>query len=199
MADDKQGREKQARDADRRQRERDIAAELERGDEAEPPVEPAELADLETELESLDFPATGTEIVEAVGDREIESVAGSYTVSELVPETDEETFEDLSGVRVRVQRLTVAAAMKLIVEATETLPNATLRGSQRDAYERTFLELQSIDADDDDEGIRAIGDWVVEQIHDKGTLPGSRGVRRQAATFCRTNGYQVRNDEWLGI
>jgi len=44
MADDRNGREKQARDADRRQRRRDVDAELERGDEQEPPdaAEPAD-------------------------------------------------------------------------------------------------------------------------------------------------------------
>ena len=199
MADDKQGRDKQAHDAERRRQERDIADELERGNETEPPVEAAELADFEAELDSLAFPATGTEVVEAVGDREVESVDGSYTVEELVPETDEETFDSLATVRLRVQRPTVAAAMKRIVEASEALPNADLRGSQREAYEKTLRELESIDADDDDEGIRVVTDWVVERIRDKEKLPGSRDVRRRAAEFCRANGYQVRNDDWLGI
>jgi len=72
-------------------------------------------------------------------------------------------------------------------------------GSQRDAYEKTLDELESIDEDDDDEGVRVVGDWLVERIADDGTLPGSRSVRRRAAAFCRENGYQVRNDEWLGI
>ena len=199
MADDKKGRDKQADDAERRQRERDVATELERGDETEPPVEAAELGDLETELESLAFPAAGSEVVAAVGDREVDSVDGAYTVEELVPDTDEETFDSPSAVRVRLERPTVAAAMKRVVEASETLPNTDLRGSQRDAYEKTFEELEAIDADDDDEGIRVIGDWIVERIRERETLPGSRAVRRRAAEFCRANGYQVRNDEWLGI
>ncbi|WP_137286312.1 DUF5789 family protein [Halorussus salinisoli] len=199
MADNKKGRDKQADDAERRQRERDVAAELSRGDEVEPPVEAGELADIETELESLEFPATGTEVVAAVGDREVESADRTYAVEELVPDTAEETFDSPAAVRTRVQRPTVAAAMKRVVEANEKLPNANLRGSQREAYEKTFRELEAIDADDDDEGIQAIGDWIVEQINDKEKLPGSRGVRRQAAKFCRANGYQVRNDEWLGI
>ncbi|WP_255679363.1 hypothetical protein [Haladaptatus salinisoli] len=38
MADNKSGRDKQADDAERCQRERSIAEELERGDETEPPV-----------------------------------------------------------------------------------------------------------------------------------------------------------------
>ena len=199
MADNKSGRDKQADDADRRQRERDVAAELERSDETEPPVDERELGDLETELELIEFPATGSEVVAVAGDREIESTDGTFTVEEIVPDTDEEIFEAPAALRDRVQRPNVAAAMKRVVEATQTLPNAELRRSQREAYEKTFRELEAIDADDDDEGIRAIGDWIVEQIRDKERLPSSRNVRREAAKFCRANGYEVRNDEWLGI
>mgnify|MGYP006300486273 CR=1 FL=1 len=199
MADDKTGREKRARDADKRQRERDINAELERAAEPEPPVEAAALDDFESELESLEFPATGTEIVATVGDREIESDDGSFTIEELVPETDKEMFDSPAAVRVQVQRPIVATAMKRVIEASKKLPNADFSWSQRKAYEMTFQELEAIDADDDDEGIQAISDWIVERIRNKEQLPSSRDVRRQAAKFCRANGYQVRNDEWLGI
>lgn len=116
-----------------------------------------------------------------------------------MPETDEETFDSPAAIRVQVQRPTVAAAMKRVIEASKTLPNTDLPWSQRKAYEMTFQELKAIDADDDDEGIQAISDWIVERIRDKEDLPGSRDVRRQAAKFCRANGYQIRNDEWLGI
>ena len=199
MADDKRGRNKQARNAERRQREREAAAELERGDETEPPVDAAELADFEAELEAVTFPATGTEVVAAVGDREIESAEGSYRLEELVPETDEETFDAPAAVLVQVQRPTVAEAMKQVVEASTTLRNPEFGQAQRKAYEKTFRELKAVDAVDDDEGIQAISDWIVERIHDKETLPSSRAVRREAAKFCRANGYEVRNDEWLGI
>lgn len=150
MADTKDGRDKKAQDAEKRQRERDLATELARGDEPEPPIDAADLADFESDPEALSFPATGPEIVAAVGAREIESVAGSHTIEELVPRTDAETFESPVAVRTRIQRPTIAAAMKRIAEANDT-------------------------------------------------LPGSRDVRRQAAKYCRTNGYQVRDDEWLGI
>ncbi|MFD1586270.1 hypothetical protein ACFR9U_04705 [Halorientalis brevis] len=199
MADDKRGRDKQAQDAERRQQEREVATELERGDEREPPFVAEELADFEAELEELTFPATGTELVTAIGDREIESVEGSYSIEELVPETDEETFDSPAAVGVQVQRPTVAAAMKRVVEASTTLRNTDFSWSQRRAYEKTFQELKAIDADDDDEGIQAISDWIVERIGDNERLPTSRAVRREAAKFCRANGYQVRNDEWLGI
>ncbi|MFC4450188.1 DUF5789 family protein [Halorussus aquaticus] len=177
--------------------ERD-ATELERGNESEP-VEVADLADVEADLESLEFPATGTEVVDALGDREIESVEGTYAVEELIPKVDRERFDSPGAVRVQIHRPTVAAAMKKVVEANETLPNAEFRWSQRKAFEKTFEALKAIDADDDDEGIQVVSDWIVEQITEKEKLPGSRGVRRRAAKFCRSNGYQVRNDEWLGI
>lgn len=199
MADDKSGRDKQADDEKRRQRKRDIIEALEREDETEPPVDDSDLDTLTEELEPLSFPATGAEVVAAIGDRKIESPDGSYRVEELLPETDDEQFDSPVDVRVRVVRPTVAAAMKRIIEASETLPNAELKGSQRKSYEKTLRALRSIDADDEDEGVQVITDWIVERIRDKETLPGSRPVRREAAKFCRANGYQVRNDEWLGV
>jgi len=199
MADNKSGRDKQARDAERRQQEREIVTKLERGDEIEPPVDAEELAAFEAGLEKLTFPTTGTEVVATIGDHRIESAEGSYRIEELVPDTDEETFDAPVAVRVQVRRPTVAAAMKRIVEASETLPNTDFSWTQRKAYEATVQELKAIDADDDDEGIQAISDWIVERIRDDETLPTSRAVRREAAKFCRANGYQVRNDEWLGI
>ncbi|MBV0923383.1 hypothetical protein KTS45_04150 [Halomicroarcula limicola] len=199
MADDKSGREKQARDAERRQRERDIVAELERGDETEPPVDPAELDDLEAALDAVEFPATGSDVVAAAGDRTLTDGDERYAVEELVPDTDEEWFGSVAAVRVRVRRPRIATAMKRIAEATESLPNAELGASQREAYERTLRELKAIEEDDEDEGVRVISDWIVERIREKERLPGSREVRRQAAKFCRSNGYTVRNDEWLGV
>ncbi|MCU4801692.1 hypothetical protein OB920_15035 [Halobacteria archaeon HArc-gm2] len=199
MADNKSGRDKQADDEERRQRERAIETELERGDEPEPPIDEGVLDDVESDLEAVSFPATGADVVAAIGDREVDATDESYAVAELVPDSDAETFEAPTDVRVRVQRPTVATAMKRVVEATDRLSGADLGGSQRDAYEKTFRELAAIDADDDDEGIRVMGDWIVEQIREKEKLPGSRAVRREAADFCRSNGYEVRNDEWLGV
>ena len=199
MADNKKGREEQAQNAERRQRERAIAEELERRDEPEPPVDPSELAYFETELDAVEFPATADEVVATLGDREVEAADGTYTVEELLPETDVETFESATAVRERVERPTVAATMKRIVEASESLPRETLSGSQWDAYQKTLRELAAIEADDDDEGVRVLGDWIVDRIAEKETLPGSRAVRREAANFCRSAGYEIRNDEWLGV
>jgi hypothetical protein len=199
MPDRKEGREKQARDRDNRQRRRAVLEELERWEETEPPVEDEELDELDADLASVAFPATGADVVEAVGDRAIDSAEGTHDVAELVPRTETETYEGPEAVRARVQRPTVAAAMKRVVEAADEHQSAAFGSSQYEAYERTLRELKAIDADDDDEGIEVLADWLVERIGDEETLPGSRDVRRRAADFCRSNGYEVRDDEWLGV
>lgn len=199
MADDKNSRENQAQDVERRQRERAMVTALERKDEPEPPLQAGTLDDLEADFDELSFPATGMEVVTKIGDRTIESAEGRFRIEELVPATDDETFDSPDAVRVQVERPTVAAAMKRVVEASTTLRNTEFSWTQRKAYEKTFEELKAIDSQDDDAGIRAISDWIVERISDRESLPSSRGVRREAAKFCRANGYQVRNDEWLGI
>jgi hypothetical protein len=199
MADDKRSRDKQAHDQERRQRERALEEHLERTGEPEPPVPDEDIADIGKELDGLDYPATGAEVVESVGDKLVESVAGDYRVEELVPGTEGAEFESPSEVRERIQRPTVAEAMKRVAEASETVQHTEFGESQREVYEKTFRELKTIDAEDEDEGVQAISDWVVEQIREKERIPGSRDVRRQAAKFCRANGYSVRNDEWLGI
>ncbi len=199
MPDDKRGRDKQARDEERRQRERYLAEELERRDETEPPVDESDLAWFEAELDSLSFPATGSDVVAAVGDRDVETPDDTYAVAALVADSTAETFDSPDSVRIRVQRPTVATAMKRVVEASETIQRESLDDSQRHAYEKTFRELAAIDADDEDEGIRAVADWIVDRMRSDQRIPGSRAVRRQAATFCRENGYEVRNDEWLGV
>lgn len=199
MADDKNGREKQARDADRRQRERDVRAELERQDETEPPIDDEDLEKIAEPLDDLDYPATGAEIVATVGDRRVESEERTYAIEELVPETDAAVYDSPASVRVRLQRPTIATAMKRIVEASDEIRDADLGRSQRAAYEKTFRELEAIDAVDEDEGIRVIADWIVERIREDKRLPGSRDVRREAAIYCRANGYEIRNDEWLGV
>jgi hypothetical protein len=199
MADDKNARDDQARRADRRQRERDVLAELERWEETEPPLDPDQLTEFEERLAPVSFPATGAEVVASIGDERIEAPDGVHRVADLLPETEDQIFDDPETVRLRVQRPTVAAAMKRIAEAAASLEDLDRLGSQRDAYEKTLRALVAIDADDDDEGVRAVTDWIVERIEDKETMPGSRAVRKEAARYCRANGYEVRNDEWLGV
>lgn len=199
MADDKRGRETQDRDAQNRQHQRDIVDALRRNDEPEPPMQPEELDDVEQDLDSLSFPVTGRELVEKIGDRPVESIDRSLTIGDLLPETEREAFETTAAVRERLERPTIAIAMKRILEVSDRLPGDKLQGSQWDAYERTFQELLEIEAVDEDEGIQVVSDWIVERIEDNGELPGSHDVRREAAKYCRANGYEIRNDEWLGV
>lgn len=199
MADDKNSRDKQARDDEKRQLERDIDEARKRMGETEPSIEAEELDEIETELDSLEYPATGAEVVDAVGEKVVESVARRYSVKELVPDTPAEKFESPSAVRTRIKRPTVARSMKRISEAADELPHTDFGDSQTDAYEKTLRELKEVDADDEDEGIKVVTDWIVERIHEKEKPPSSRAVRKRAAKFCRENGYEVRNDEWLGV
>lgn len=167
IADNKSGREDQAQNADDRQRERALLEALERGDEPRPPVENADLGDVDEALEEVEFPATAKDVVETVGDRVVE-------------------------------RPTVAASMKRIVEASDGLRDRDRLGSQYDAYEKTLEALADIDADDEDEGVAVVTDWIVERIAGKGTRPGSRHVRKRAAKYCREQGFEIRDDQWLG-
>lgn len=199
MTNNKKSRNGGDSNADRQHNARDVADRLGRDDGADPPTEPAELDAFDAELEAVAFPATGADIVASVGDREVETAEGTYALADLVPDVETETFEYRSALGVRVEQPTVAAAMKRILEAAEPLQSVTLHGSQRKAYEKTFRELKAIDIDDEDEGVGAITEWILERIEGKGKPPGSRAVRRQAAKFCRANGYPIRNDEWLGV
>lgn len=195
MPDDKRGRERQAREADRRRRQRELLLDLERGDETEPPVDEETLDDIEGELDDLVFPATGAEVVDAVGGQ---AVAEGHTVADLVPATETEWFRTPRTVRVRLLRPTVAGAMKRIAEASAE-QGVDFDDDRKEVFEKTLRELRAIEADDEDEGVRVVTDWIVERIHETERLPSSRAVRREAGEFCRANDYPVRNDEWLGI
>jgi hypothetical protein len=198
MADNKQGRDKQADDESRRQRERDVVTALERIDEPEPPRDTEIPDDVADTLDTLAFPASGETVVSNVGERHVETDDGTYTVADLIPDTDAVSFDSAGAVRVRLQRPTVADSMRRIVVAVDEAEHERLSQSQYDAYERTLSALKAVDADDDDESVGAITAWLVEQIGERQKPPGSRAVRKEAAGFCRKNGYPIRDDEWLG-
>lgn len=201
MPDDKNGRENQAANEERRQREREVAEALERGDEPEPADLGREsLGNFDEELEELNYPVTAAEVVDQFGDYEVETAEASdpVPVEDVLPSTDDETYESVADVRTRITRPTVGEAMARIAEASRAVTDRDRLGSQRDAYEKTLRSLQAIDADDEDEGIRVVTDWIVDYIHEKETRPSSRQVRRRAAKFCRENGYTIRTDDWLG-
>ena len=107
MADDKQGRDKQADDEERRQRESELEEARNRADEAEPVRdEPGEqLGDLDEALEAHDYPTTTDELVETYGDYEIETRGGRKPLDEVLASTDNQTYSSADDVRSRIQGL----------------------------------------------------------------------------------------------
>jgi len=202
MADDKDGREKQAgtRDDDDRQRRRDIATELERGDEPEPEIDAADLGDVEAELESLEFPATGS------GDHRGDRRPRYRTVGRTI-------HRRAAGPRDGQGAVRLAGSRPRSDTATHGRHGHEAdRGGQRDAAERGARWIATrrlredlrrtrarVSPDDYDESIGVVRDWVVDRIRDKEKLPTSRQIRRQAAKVCRESGHEIRNDDWLGI
>ena len=102
MADNKKGRDKQADDEERRQRERELEEARDRADEAEPG---ATLGNLDETLENHNYPTTTDELIEAYGDREVESQGGSKSINELLASNDDETYDSPDEVRNRIQKL----------------------------------------------------------------------------------------------
>ena len=107
MADDKQGRDEQADNEGRRQREREMEEARNRADEAEPiRDEPGlQLGDLDEALETKDYPATTNELVEAYGDYEIQTQAGEASLEDVFAQTDNQTYDSADDVRSRIQGL----------------------------------------------------------------------------------------------
>jgi len=128
---------------------------------------------------SSGVPATGAEIIAAIGDRDIGPSAERYTVEQLVPETDKVQFDSPDRVRVP----DTATHGRHGHEAD--------RGGQRDAAERgarwiatrrlreDLRRTRAVSPDDDDESIGVVRDWVVDRIRDKEKLPTSRQIRRR--------------------
>ena len=86
MADDKQGRDKQADDTEKRQQELAMEESRERAGEPEPVHDDpsGRLGDLDTVLETHDYPATTEELITAYGDHEVETQGGWKSVDEVL-------------------------------------------------------------------------------------------------------------------
>lgn len=103
MADNKQGRDKQAHDAERRQRKRELKEARERADEAEPIA--ATDWELEAVLEESDYPATSVDLIDAFGHQEIEARSDSYTLEELLEPVDEGSYDSPEEARDHLQEI----------------------------------------------------------------------------------------------
>lgn len=107
MVDDKNARDKQADDEERRQRKRELEEARERADEPEPmdPASSERLGELDDALEAHDYPTTTDELVDAFGDREVETRRGSRTVGDVLENADDESFDSPDAVRNRIRGL----------------------------------------------------------------------------------------------
>ncbi|MFC3478505.1 DUF5789 family protein [Halobacterium litoreum] len=192
MGDTKEGRENQARAEERRQRERALREELDRWHETEPPRA------LANELDELDYPATTDAVVAAVGDHEVAVADEQIPVAEVVERSGRDRFDSAADARQQIGRPTVAAALRRIRAASDEAGRRAQFRAKEEAFERTLQSLESLSEDDEDEGIAVVTAWILDSLDANGKLPESRRVRKQAVAFCRANGYEVRNDSWLG-
>jgi uncharacterized protein YwbE len=68
-------------------------------------------------------------------------------------------------------------------------------GSQREGYERSLREIERV------AGKQAAGElteWIVEQIHTNEKFPHSKKVRNHGAKICRSQGFSMSDNDWLG-
>lgn len=107
MADDKNARDEQAHNRERRQRERELEEARERSDEPEPVQDEPErmLGDLDEALDEHDFPTTTASLVEAHGDREVETRGGWTSLEEVLGPVEDERYDSADDVRRRIQGL----------------------------------------------------------------------------------------------
>jgi len=192
MGDTKEGRENQAQDELERQRQRAVQEELARWDETEPPRE------LDDALDDLDYPVTTEAVAEAVGDYEVPVGDDVIPVAKIVQRSARDGFDSPEEARDRIRRPSVAASLRRLLALSTEAGMADDFRAREEAYEKTLRALEDVDADDEDEGIAAVTEWIAERVEETGSLPKSRRVRNYAAEFCRDNGYAVRDDGWLG-
>ena len=95
MADTKDGRERQARDEENRQRIRAMREELERGDEPEP----------EDLLADEEYPLTADELRAEYPDHEVRTDDGTERLEDLLAPAEGETFDSPAEVRERLHDL----------------------------------------------------------------------------------------------
>ncbi len=104
MADTKRGREKQAANRERRQRERELTEELQRWEEEEP--QPADLdialEGLVDEIETHEYPVSTSELVAEYGDHEVFTLDGWEPLEELLAESEDKTHHEPADVRKQV-------------------------------------------------------------------------------------------------
>lgn len=192
MGDTRDGRDEQSRNRDRRDIERSVREELARWHEVEPPD------DVVAALDAVAYPADTEDVAAAVQGFEVAVGDDAVPVAEVVQLAAPVRFRSAREARQTVERPSVAAALRRIEAACQRWDHRDAFRERRAAYEKTLQALEDIDGDDDNEGITVIAAWIVGELAEKDKLPRSRRLRKRAAAFCRDNGYEVRDDDWLG-
>ncbi|WP_092887106.1 hypothetical protein [Halopelagius inordinatus] len=94
--------------------------------------------------------------------------------------------------------MTVKSSLRRIAEVDDSVTERDDIEQQYEMYQKTLESLEDIDADDENEGVTVVTEWIVDQIETNGKRPSSKAVRQHGAKFCRNNGYEIPNDSWLG-
>jgi len=89
--------------------------------------------------------------------------------------------------------------MRRVRDADDADPTeADDRDQQYEMYRKTLRALEDVTPDDDDEGIAVVADWIIERLETGDGRPSSKAVRQRAQKYCRQNGYEVSNNDWMG-
>lgn len=94
--------------------------------------------------------------------------------------------------------MNVKSALHSIAEVDDSVTEKDDLEQQYEMYRKTFEALEDVDADDENEGITVVTEWIIDQIETTGQRPSSKAVRQRATQFCRHNGYDIPDDSWLG-
>lgn len=192
MGDTREGRDKQGLDRERRDIERAVREELSRWAEAEPPD------GVEAALRDVSYPADTETVADAVAGHEVATEGDAVPAAEVVRRSEHGPFRSPEEARLVLERPSVAAAMRRIEAASSRWDHREAFRERREAYEKTLRALEAIEGDDENEGVTVVAAWIVGGLRENDSLPASRRVRKRAAAFCRENGYEVRDDSWLG-
>jgi hypothetical protein len=192
MGDTRDGRDEQGWDHDRRDIERSVREELARWHETEL------LDDVVDALADVAYPADSETVEAAVETHELTAGDATLPAAEVVRAAPETQFRSAREASVVIERPTVAAALRRIEAASSRWDHREAFRERRDDYEKTLRALEDVTGDDDDEGITVVAEWIVGELAEKDRVPKSRRVRKRAASYCRDDGYEVRDDDWLG-
>jgi hypothetical protein len=186
VGDTKDGREEVKRGIERAPRE-----ELARSHETEPPRE------LDDALEELECPAPAERVVGTAGEYEVQTDDDAIPVAEVVERSSCGRYESADDARMKLRRPSVAASLRRLEAVSQETGLREEFRERRDACERTPRARGRRGRR------RGRGHRRRDGVGRRGDAgqrggPKLRRARKRAAKFCRNNGYEVREDDWLG-